>query len=257
MRSWIAEGRIETTDLFEEPFKLGNCTIKKEDGMHIYLDIKAKDELELEEIENLVSKEARIVCSALSMATGKLFTFNSFSNIAETTPSKKVRPVSTTLVLKGRVVRPSLKNDQKREALRVFKLLENADEYSLKALDYFEKGLVLAKWPEDAFHNFYKAIELIFNKYFGELEATEIDEMFHKPKQDITTKEKMKYTCNKLGIPREWSEKVDDLVDKRSSQDVAHAKLSKGNIDHNDVFNCMALAKLIIVNHLKTLNARA
>lgn len=134
----------------------------------------------------------------------------------------------------------------------IHKLLKNADEWILKALDYFEKGLVLAKWPEDAFLNFYKAIELIFKKYFRQLGATEIDEIFHKPKKRVTAKEKMKYTCNKLGIPQKWLEKVDDLVDKRNKQDVAHAKLYKGDIDHNDVFNCRALAKLIIVNDLKT-----
>lgn len=255
MRSWKAEGLIDTQGfLFKKSFKLRNCTVfQKKDRMCINVELQESDEVQLGDIEKLASKEAKKTCSILSLVTGRRFAFKDFGRIIETTPSAQRKTVSQKFQLLGRVVGPELKPPLQKEAIHILKLMENADQHILKTIDYFEKGLTLSEWNEDAFLNFFKAIELISKKYHKQADPNEIHRIFHKSKKKLTTKDRMLYTCQKLNIPSHWSSKVNVLVDKRNKQDVAHAKLSTGQISATDVYNCEAIAKLVIVNYLKKL----
>jgi len=253
MRSWNAKGQIDTRGfLFKKPFSLGNCTVYLEkERMNITVDLQESDEIELEAIEKLALIEAKKACKVLSLATGRFFAFRDFDNVIETTPSAKRIPVSQRFQLLGMVVVPELKPSEQKEAINVFRLLENADPYALKAIDYFEKAVALSNWNEDAFLNFFKAIELISKKHHMEAVAHEIRLIYHKPKKELTTKEKMLFMCRKLNLPSQWSSKIRRLVDLRNKQDVAHARLTDGQISTDDVHNCEAIAKLVIVSYLR------
>jgi hypothetical protein len=250
MRSWSIDAWIEATIPFKEPFHVGNCIVENE-SLHMKLD--AEDHLDLTGIEKLAKEEARKVCSALTLATRRLFRFDSIASILETTPARKERQVMQTLKVKGLTIVSDLKSEQKKETLNMFDLLKNADEYTVKSLDYLEKGLVLVDWPEDAFLNYYKTVELMSMKYFGELNDQEVSKIFQKTKKGVTSKDIIRYACCKLSIPKEMIEQVDMLVGKRNSQDIGHAKLSRGNVSKQDKDHCMQLALLLIVNHLRTL----
>lgn len=255
MRSWKAEGSVNTRGiLYQKSFELGNCTIfQKNDRMRINVKVQEKDEVELEGIEKLASIEAQKTCSILSLVTGRYFAFEDFDHIIETTPSAKKIPMMQRVLVSGKLGIPELKPPLQKEAIHIFKLLRNADQHVLKAIDYFEKGLTLSKWNEDAFLNFFKAIELISKKYSKEADPNEIHQFFDKSKRRLTTKDKMLFMCRKLNISSQWSSKVNVLVDKRNKQDVAHAKLSTGQISTTDVDDCKAVAKLAIVYYLKKL----
>lgn len=254
MRSWKAEGSISTRGiLLKEPFKVGTCTIfQKKDRMYITVDVRAGDQADLEDIDKLASIEVHKACLTVSLATERYFAFENFDHIAETTPSAKKPSHLQRFSVGAKLVTP-VQPSARKEITGIFKLLENADSHVYKAIDYFEKGLTLSRWKEDAFLNFFKAIELISNKYSKEADPEEIRAICRKPKKELTTKDRMLFMCQKLNIPLQWSSKVSELVHKRNEQDVAHAKLSTGKINTNDVYNCEATAKLTIVNYLKKL----
>jgi hypothetical protein len=255
LRSWKAEGLVNTRGfVFRKPIKLGNCTILLDDNrMCINVEVQASDKLELEHIEKLALLEAKKTCLILSMVTGRYFAFDNFVRVIETTPSAKEIPMKQRFGVRGRVAIPELKASLHKEAVDISKLMKKMDPYTLKAVDYFEKGMVLSKWNEDAFLNFFKAMELFSKKYSKEADPKEIHRIFGKPKKKLTTKEKMLFTCQKLRIPSRWTPTLNELVDKRNKQDVAHAKLSTGDVNLTDVNNCQILSKLVIVNYLKKL----
>lgn len=250
MRSWSIDASIKAAIPFKEPFTVGNCTVE---GENMHMKIKAEDSLDLKGIERRAEKEARKFCSALLLATGRLFRFRSLNTVSETAPTRNERQVLQSIEIRGKVVTPSLKSKEKMDTAGLLDLLKNADEYALKSLDYLERGLVLEDWPGDAFLNYYKAVELISMKYFGELKGKDIGRVFRKSQKGVTSKDKINYVCHRLKIPKKIAAKVGTLVDKRNRQDVGHAKLSKGNIGEQDEDDCMQLAILLVVNHLKTL----
>jgi len=63
----------------------------------------------------------------------------------------------------------------------------------------------------------------------------------------------MEYMCEKLGVERELWDKIEEIVSIRSTQDVAHAKLSEGEINKEDLTACMKIAKQVILNYLRNL----
>jgi len=259
MRLWKAEGVANTRGiLFRAPFRVGDCTIfQKKNSMRIEIKVQKNDKSALEDIEKLLLKDAARVCSSLSLATERYFAFQNFGYIRETTPSTKTLAFMQTLGrVSAKLVVP-LKQSSRKNAVTIFELLEKADPYALRAIDYFEKGLTLIRWNEDAFLNFFKAVELISNKYFKQANPDEIRRIFSKSKKKLTTKDKVLFMCQKLNIPSKWSSKVELLVDIRNKQDVAHAKLRSGQIDEADVHDCRGVARLAIINYLKELAGMA
>lgn len=257
MRSWKADGLVNTRGfVFKKPIKLGNCTISLDgDRMRIIIEVQASDEMELEDIEKSVLSEAKKTCLILSMVTGRYFAFDSLIRVIETTPSAKEISMMQTIGMRGRVAIPELETSLLKEAVCISNLMQKMDPYVRKAVDYFERGMVLSKWNEDAFLNFFKAIELFSNMYFKGADSEEIHRIFGKPKRKLTTEEKMLFTFQKLKIPSRWKPTISELVKKRNKQDVAHAKLSTGSVNLADVDNCRILSKLLVVNYLKSVRS--
>jgi len=250
MRSWHVKGPIKTFYVPEEPFKIGDCIIERENGkVVISVDVEAKDE---DEAKTIALEKIKKACLSWSLTTNEFLHFDDFlSEIVETTPSGP-RFIMTSIAGAFTIL-SHLKPYNKDEIEIIHKLLEKSDDYAIKSAEYYQKGLALRAWRQDAFLNFYKACELIFNKYYSAADAQELADKFQKPKAEITTKEKMEYMCEKLGVERELWDKIEEIVSIRSTQDVAHAKLSEGEINKEDLTACMKIAKQVILNYLRNL----
>jgi len=249
MRSWCVKGPIKTFYVLKEPFKIGDCIIERENGkMVISVDVEAEDE---GQAKTIALEKIRKALLSWSLTTNEFLDFDDFlSDIVETTPSREIRTMIKAYKVDALLVVNRLKPQEKEEIENAHELLKKSDECAIKAAEYYQKGLTLRAWPHDAFLNFYKVCELIFEKYYTEADAQELTDKFQKPKAEITTKEKMRYMCEEIGVERGLWDKIGKIVDIRSTQDVAHAKLSEVEISKEDLTACMKMAKQVILNYL-------
>lgn len=140
----------------------------------------------------------------------------------------------------------------KTETQRILQLIQKKDLYSKKAIDYFVIGTKLNKWPRESFLNFFKAIELISDRFQHELKQwfkekipdLSDDELKHLS----TTKRKIKTACEILNI-KVVDKTVNKIVNIRHSFDVAHPKIETAFKDEF-VDLCMELTRKMIIAYM-------
>ncbi len=241
------EGPIETLHILKDPLKIGNCSIIQKDGkMWIHSIGESDDKLKAKEI---ALKRIRKACLCWSLIFNNQLIFNesnSRSSIIEQHDKLIVKRQGLSMIISDAAISCEVKPEEINSLLALSKVFENADEYSLKAANYFERGLASKSKPDHSFLNFYKASELISNKLFKE-NIAEKTKKSNKPKQKITATEKMIYMCEVLGIDNSI---VNKLVDIRNRGfDVGHAQVRIVQVEKEDLNNCMNLTKEVILKY--------
>ena len=258
-RTWIFEADVRGHYIPEKPLVIDDFelkTIDEEKGTRYIalLTVQASfldaDKLAIEKFERIFK--------ALTLSTGRNFDFELVDAKEITSKGQKKRFYKRFFqtrfpfveVLKSEKIEQVCDRTQE-----ILGLLHKTDPHSEKAIEYFIIGNKLHKWPREAFLPFFKAIELISNKFFSEFEKRikkkipdlELEEI----KRLATSRRKILNACEILGVEK-VSEKIWRIVTARNKFDVAHATL-KTTLKKEDVDACRELAKDLIINYMKRL----
>jgi len=259
MRSWIFEGEIRG-DFPKEPIEIGGCKLEVVESEEVgsrYVGSTRIEAESLEQADKIAEERFKGVFKALSIAVGRRFEFEILS-AKEVTPQrlreKKIDVIyRTTIFPFGKPFEPNVLD----EAKEILHLLQKPDEYSKKALDYFTRGLTMRRWPSEAYLNFFKAIELISDKFIPELKKKlkgKIKDLEDSEfKRLATRKRRIENVLEIFNLNRQLKKDVRKLVKIRNEFDVAHALIEEIKLNNKDVDSCMTMAKQIIISYLKLL----
>lgn len=259
-RTWIFEADVEGYYIPEKLLVIDDLEfkiIKDEKGSRyvVQFPVEAKDP---DEAEKLAREKLNRVFKALTLSTGRRFDFELVGS-RETTKEQIPRRVSVRFISIKRPFKKWLESEKieqvRGETQEILRLLDKTDLHSRKAIEYFIIGTKLSEWPRESFLPFFKAIELISNKF-----SPEIKKRFKEKIPDLEPKEikrlatssrKIQYACEVLGI-KGVSEKIEMIVKTRNKYDIAHATLKK-DFKKETVDTCRELAREFIVNYIKKL----
>lgn len=260
-RTWIFEADVRGHYIPEKPLVIDDFELKaiedEEKGTRFIalLTVRAKD---LDSAVKLAKETFARIFKAFILFTGRGFEYE-IKEGTETTFGKQgkregVGFMSMTFpfveVLKSEMI------DKTRIGTKeILELLQKSDLVSDKAIEYFLIGNKLHRWPREAFLPFFKAIELISDKFFSEFEKRikkKIPDLELKEiKRLASSRRKILNACEILGVEK-VSEKIRRIVTARNKFDVAHATL-KATLKKEDVDACRELAKDLIINYMKRL----
>ena len=201
------------------------------------LPIQAKD---LDSATMLAKEKFEKLFNALTLSTGGGYDYE-LTKGTEITPRDQIEKghhigfISTALPF-SKILDLKKTEQVSHQTKEILRLLQKTDTFSKKAMDYFIIGTNLSRWPNEAFLNFFKVIELISDKFFSEFKRG-------------TRKEKILNACSILGMEG-VNEKVMKIVDIRNSFDVAHPTLNI-SFKKDYVEPCRGLAREIIIRYLR------
>lgn len=247
--------------ILEKPLVIDNFELKtiedEEKGTRYVaqLTVQGKD---FDIAEKYASQELERIFKAITLAARRGFEFQ-LKSATEITPDKLEEREHMGFMTITFPFVEVLKLEQveqlHNETQEILRLMHKTDPYSEKAIEYFMIGTKLSRWPREAFLSFFKAIELISNKFLPELKKRIKEKIPDLEPDEIsrlaTSRRKILNVCEILGIEKA-DEKIDTIVRARDIFDIAHATLKKtfrkeyGN-------DCRELAGKIIVNYMKRL----
>jgi hypothetical protein len=260
-RTWIFEADVHGYYIPEKPLVINDFelkTIEDEEKGTRYIGLLTVRAIDSESAEKLAREKFERIFKALTLFTGRDFEFEIKSGSEMTYDKRGEREhmgfITITFpfveVLKSEMIYQTYLGTQE-----ILKLIQKSDSRSEKAIEYFMIGTKLSRWPREAFLPFFKAIELISEKFIPEFENRIKEKIPDLEPEEIkrlaTSSRKILNACEILGIEKA-NEKIKRIVTTRNRHDIAHATLKK-TFKKEDVDACRELARKLIVNYLISL----
>jgi len=253
-RSWVFMAELEGVAP-EEAIQINGCEFKvvtdEKKGSRYIATLKV-DSNNLDNASKLAERKLERLLDVLSIATGHRFIFKMREGF-EVTKGRKNKEHMGMMHMRF-PFSAGLTVDRVNEAKEILDL-RITDEHSKKAFQYILLGTALRRWPREAFLNFFKAIELISDRYAPQLQEhfKEVipDIQKRELKMLVNTRRRIEYTCKVLGLS-ELVEKISEIVRVRNEYDVAHAALRE-EFKAEYMTTCWEVAKEFLKGYLKLL----